>query len=361
MATKKTGFSLDLLIHPGETLAEVLVDRNMTQNELAVRTGVTPKHISKVVNGNASITADFAAKLEYALNIEASFWMNLQSEYDLERISCEDQESITETEIDIAKQLKDIWSYLVDIKKFEPIRLHKDRVLSLRKFLDVSNLMVIPRLQNNAVFRRASHTTINPYVLFAWQKLCAMKVAESKTTNTLDLDKLRNHIPKIKSLMFKEINTALSELKTLLGECGIKFTVIQNFRGAPVQGYIEKTNNGGLLLCLTIRGKYADIFWFSLFHEIAHILYEDFEHGYVDYDFEENETENRANEFASDILITPDSYSDFVNNADFSLDAINSIAKKNNIPNFIVIGRLQKQELIPWTEYTDFKIRYEWK
>lgn len=361
MATKRIGLYPDLLIHPGETLAEVLETRNMTQKELAVRTGVTPKHISKVINGGASITADFAAKLEYALNIEASFWMNLQSEYDIERVACADQNSITEAEIDIARQLKDIWNYLVKIKIVEPLQFYRDRVLELRKILDVSNLTVIPRLQNNAVFRKASHTTINPYVLYAWQKLCVMKVSESKVTAALDLSKLRSYLPNIKTLMFDDINFALSELKKILEECGIKFTVIQNFRGAPVQGYIEKTDNGGLLLCLTIRGKYADIFWFSLFHEIAHIIYEDFEYEYVDYDFEENEIEKRADEFASNILIAPNAYSTFVNNADFSLRAINKLAKENNVPNYIVIGRLQKQGLIPWSKYPKEKLRYEWQ
>ena len=40
------GLSRDYIIHPGETLAEVLEDREMSQRELAVRTGMTEKHIS---------------------------------------------------------------------------------------------------------------------------------------------------------------------------------------------------------------------------------------------------------------------------------------------------------------------------
>lgn len=361
MVTKKTGFSLDLLIHPGETLIEVLEDRNMTQKELALRTGVSPKHISKVVNGSAAITAEFAAKLEYALNIEACFWMNLQSQYDLEKATCEDQQNISNEEIDIAKQLKDIWNYLVKINLVKPIRLYADRVIELRKLLDVSNLTAIPRLQHTAIYRKASHVSINPYVLFAWQKLCLMTVSESSISNTLDLEKLKSYLPQIKRLMFVDINVAIKNLKQLLGECGVNFTVIQNFRGAPVQGYIEKLSNDTLLLCLTIRGKFADIFWFSLFHEIAHILHEDFESGYIDYDFEKNEIEENADKFASNVLIESNSYNHFVSNNDFTLQAIKSLAKNNNVPNYIVIGRLQKEERLAWTAFADQKVKYDWK
>ena len=362
MATKITGLSPELLIHPGETLSEVLEDRNMNQNELALRTGVSRKHISQVVSGKASITADFAAKLEYALNIEASFWMNLQSDYDLEKAACEDQRSISEAEIEIAEQLKDIWAYMVKKLGYPVIRHYKDRVISLRKFLDVSNLTLIPRLQQNAVFRKASHTTINPYVLFAWQKLCTMTISDSHSTDRLDIEKLKQYLPKIKPLMFININDAIKQLKDIFSKCGISFTVIKNFRGAPVQGYIERINAGGLLLCLTIRGKRADIFWFSLFHEIAHILNEDFVKGYVDYDFEENERERLADEFAKNILLDQVSYAEFIRTKGYkSRDRIIKFAKENDVPNYIVIGRLQKEKYLQWSDYPEMIVSYDWK
>ena len=69
------GLSREFIIHPGETIAEILEDRDMTQRELAVRTGVTEKHISTVINGQKNISAAFARKLEYALGIETSGYL----------------------------------------------------------------------------------------------------------------------------------------------------------------------------------------------------------------------------------------------------------------------------------------------
>ena len=51
MAAKRIGISHDLIIHPGETIADVLEDRGITQAELASRTGVSPAYVSSVIAG----------------------------------------------------------------------------------------------------------------------------------------------------------------------------------------------------------------------------------------------------------------------------------------------------------------------
>ena len=55
MAEKMNGLSLDFIIHPGETLKEVLEEKQMSQEELAIRTGFSPKHVSEDVNGKKGI------------------------------------------------------------------------------------------------------------------------------------------------------------------------------------------------------------------------------------------------------------------------------------------------------------------
>ena len=83
---KTTGLSRDFIIHPGEILQEFIEDRNMSQKELAIRCGVSEKYVSTVLNGKKDISLSFAKKLEYALGINTIFWMNLQANYDKEKI-----------------------------------------------------------------------------------------------------------------------------------------------------------------------------------------------------------------------------------------------------------------------------------
>lgn len=88
MATKITGVSDDLHIHPGETINDILVERRMTYTELATKTGVTPAYIDNVITGKMSISEGFALALEHAFGVPKSFWINLQANYDAEKTGC---------------------------------------------------------------------------------------------------------------------------------------------------------------------------------------------------------------------------------------------------------------------------------
>ncbi len=71
-------------IHPGEHLAEMLEELEITQYRLARTVGVPPRRINEIVHGRRSITADTALRLGKALGMTPEFWLNLQRMYDLE-------------------------------------------------------------------------------------------------------------------------------------------------------------------------------------------------------------------------------------------------------------------------------------
>ncbi|VEP16991.1 XRE family transcriptional regulator [Hyella patelloides LEGE 07179] len=72
-------------IHPGEILLEdFLKPMNISQYYVARSLGVPPRRINEIVHGKRAITADTALRLGRFFNMEAQFWMNLQSRYDLE-------------------------------------------------------------------------------------------------------------------------------------------------------------------------------------------------------------------------------------------------------------------------------------
>ena len=108
MAVKKTGISRDLIIHPGETIADVLEERGISQVELAALTGVSPAYVSNVIAGKKDISAKFAFALEYALDVPKSFWLNLQANYDAELLEFMEESTITEEEFEAREALKDI-------------------------------------------------------------------------------------------------------------------------------------------------------------------------------------------------------------------------------------------------------------
>lgn len=356
MVTKETGLSRDYIIHPGETLQEILEDREMSQKELAIRCGVSEKHVSTVLSGKKNISSDFAKKLEYALGIDAIFWMNLQNNYDNEILKFEEVNNITDEEIDVLKQLAPILS---DYKKesFIPNNISNvDEVLELRRLFKISNLLNIPRLNHIGAYRM-NQSKYNLYVMYAWEKYCEL-IDNDKIDNKLDIKKLVELIPEIKSIMFHDSANLIIDLKKVFSKCGIKFYLMKNYSGAPIQGYIRNNFDNTISLFMTIRGSFADIFWFSLFHEIAHIINGDAKNSFMDYEDIPFIIEEKANNCAANILINNKSYEEFVLKKDFSIDAIRRLANENNVKIYMIIGRLMKDKYIEWNQYSNYRARY---
>jgi len=71
-------------ITPGEILHEDFMEpMNISINRLSRDIAVSPNRISEIVNGKRGVTADTALRLERYFGVEAQFWLNLQSEYNL--------------------------------------------------------------------------------------------------------------------------------------------------------------------------------------------------------------------------------------------------------------------------------------
>lgn len=72
-------------IHPGEVLLEeFLIPLGLSQYRVAKGLGVPPRRINEIVHGTRAVTADTALRLARFFGTSERFWLNLQSQYDLE-------------------------------------------------------------------------------------------------------------------------------------------------------------------------------------------------------------------------------------------------------------------------------------
>lgn len=361
MAVKKIGISPDLIIHPGETIADVLENCGITQAELASRAGVSPAYVSNVVAGKKGISANFAMGLEYALGVPKSFWLNLQANYEIELLEANEEQTITEEERMAREDLKDIVKYLRKKEKM-PMRERKDAsILSLRKTLQISNLANLREMVPAGAFRMSASTAVNPYVLGAWIRLCQIAGSNKSIGTKFDKKYTNDLIREIKGIMCRNNANIQKDLKEVMEQYGIDFSVARNFRGAPVQGYISQKSDGAYQMVLTIRGAFADIFWFSLFHEIGHIVNGDIGKTarFID-DGSDCDKEEAADLFATDMLLSPESYHAFIERGDFSIEMIEKYAKTQNVMPYMVIGRLQKEKYLDYRTFSNYKLRYKW-
>ncbi len=347
MAVKKTGISRDLIIHPGETIADVLEDRGITRAELAARTGVSPAFVSNVIAGKKGISANFAMGLEYALGVPKSFWLNLQANYESELLEINEEQTITEEERSAREDLKDVVKYLRQ-RGMMPAREKKEEsILSLRKVLQISNIANLKEMIPSGAFRMAANTTVTPNVLGAWIRLCQLAGNDKTISAKFDKKYTKDLVDEIKKVICQNDGNVQGHLRNVMEKYGIDFSVARNFRGAPVQGYICQKSDGIYQMVLTIRGAFADIFWFSLFHEIGHIVNGDIGNNlkFID-DGGDQDKESAADLFASNMLLSPESYKAFIERGDFSIESIQEYAESQNVMPYIVIGRLQKEKYL---------------
>lgn len=361
MAAKKIGISRDLIIHPGETIADVLEDRGITQAELASRAGVSPAYVSNVIAGKKGISANFAMGLEYALGVPKSFWLNLQANYEAELLEVNEEQTITDEERKVREDLKDIVKYLRKQGKMLIGENKDESILSLRKVLQISDITNLKEMIPTGAFRMAGNAAVNPNVLGAWIRLCQLAGNDRTISAKFEKKYTNDLIQEIKSIMCCKNAELQRDLKNVMEKYGIDFSVVKNFRGAPVHGYISQKNDGIYQMVLTIRGAFADIFWFSLFHEIGHIVNGDIGKNlkFLDYG-NDYDKELAADLFASNMLLSPESYKAFIQRNDFSIEAICRYAESQHVMPYIVIGRLQKEKYLAYTMYSKYKLRYKW-
>ena len=70
--------------HPGEILKEELESRGISQRKFAGIIGIQYTALNEIGNGKRPISTDFAIMLEAALDIDAIFWVNLQTRYNMQ-------------------------------------------------------------------------------------------------------------------------------------------------------------------------------------------------------------------------------------------------------------------------------------
>jgi HTH-type transcriptional regulator/antitoxin HigA len=136
----------------------------------------------------------------------------------------------------------------------------------------------------------------------------------------------------------------------VFADSGVALVCIPHIGGSFLHG-ASFYDGERIVMGLTLRGKDADKFWFSLFHELCHVL-----RGHISVQDEPlNEFEHEADAFARDVLIPPDEYKGFVGKNTFSREAIEAFAAYIHITPGIVLGRLQKDDHLPYDHYNELK------
>lgn len=336
---------------PGATIKEQLSDRCMSQREFALRMDMSEKHISKLINGEVQLTPDVAMRLEMVLGLPARFWNNLEAIY-REKLQLVQAENEMDEDIEISKKYpyRDMAAYgwVPEVKKAE------EKVFELRKFFEVIRLtMLRAPLIPGIAYRQLSTSEKADCALLAWAQKAKIE-ARQIYTKSIDLQKLEKIIPQIRAMTLQTPDDFCEKLVQLLSDCGIALVFLPHIGGSFLHGATFYDRNK-IVIGLTVRGKDADRFWFSLFHEIGHII-----KGHISISDGTTEADEQdADLFARQTLIPDADFYRFTENDVYTVNSIKEFSASQGIAAGIVVGRLQKEGYIPYNRFHELKIKYE--
>ena len=339
-----------IAIPPGETIKEQLSFRSMSQKEFALRMGLTEKHVTNLLKGRVQLTSNVAMRLESVLGVPAVFWENLEALYRETLIKVEEENQM-EADAEIAKKLP--CSDMVKNGWIPSSKDSYDKVVILRKFFEVSTLQLInnPAI-NRIACRRFSSGNKSDYSLLAWAQQAKIE-ARNCNTAPINISGLKEAISTIRSMSILSPEEFCPELRNLFSDNGIALIFLPHIKDSALHG-ASFYDGKKIVVGLTVRGKYADKFWFSLFHEIAHIIY-----GHIGQtNGTSDDDEKKADLFARETLVPSSSLKSFVQDRIFTTDALMQFAESINIDVGILVGRLQHDGIIRHNQFNNLKRQY---
>lgn len=334
----------DLAIPPGEYLEEVLAELGMTKEELARRMQRPASKLSHIFNGTKRITEETALQLEKVVGVPAHIWTGLEAEYRLTLARSEERQR-AELGEETALVSKFPYKELVTQGQVPDTRKPRERVAALQNFFGVTSLRLVTQSQRyQPAFRCGNNRERSPEAVAAW--LCmGERRAQQIETDPYDEKKLRALLADLKALTAKRPEEFEPQLRGKMAACGVALVICPHFPRTYAHGATFRLGPNKAVLMITVRGGWADIFWFSLFHEVGHILLHgsqtiventpEVENG------QDDEKEREANQFARDWLILPSAYAPFVASGVFTEASVSAFAKRIGVHPGIVVGRLQ--------------------
>lgn len=334
--------------HPGYYISDLIKDLEMTQEEFAIRLNITPKNLSELVNGKASISDNIAKNLSLMLGTSVDVWLELQNKYNQKIIEMKALQAQRDEEIELAHV---DYSYFCRLGVVEYTKDKKQQITSLFKFFSISSFSVFKKTDFLVQYRKTQ--CVDEKVILnsnAWVQT-VISIGKSRETQPFSEKKTREYLPQIKELTLNNPSDFIPKLSRILSECGVSFVLIPSLKNSGVYGATKWISKEKVILGMTNRGKYADIFWFSLFHELGHVFQKKITKTLVDFgagDLSED-YEKEADQFAKDFLVPPKEYESFISRSIFTEQDIRDFANSINIHPGIVVGRLQKEERLPYS------------
>lgn len=329
--------TLGYVVTTGDFITEWMEDEGVNAAELARRLGVTPKHVSELLSGKAPLSHQLALSLEQVTGIPARLWNLYESGYrgTLAREAAD---------ADLAEQYGRATDFpLRYLRKFGYITaLPRERADTVRQLLGILGVASFEAFdatwsRGSVAYRRSAVGRKNVPALAVWLALAERHHDGLRDVPDYDRGGLEALIPQLRGLTRGDAIAAIDESVQWLREVGVVLCFIPAVPGLGIHG-ATRWLNGKPVIQLSLLWKSDDQLWFTLFHELGHVLLHGDKELYINGDTNSAETE--ADKYACDVLIPPEYEHLLPRSRDIA--AINALSAELGIAPSIVLGRAQR-------------------
>ena len=350
----------DWVSPPGHTIISLLEQNELTVEDFAERIGRTKSVTQKLLDGKHAIDVQLARQLTDVFGASESFWMAREHDY---RASMGMPEKVS------VNSFEDLISTLplADMKKFgwiENVRSREDKIAESMEFFGVSTIAQWQGRYENAfrgaAYRRATAYASCEIATTAWLRQGEIETQADEVAEWSP-EQLRRELDGFRRLTwYKSPSLFLPKLKEGLARAGVKFAIVRAPKGCSASGAVRILADDTPHIQLSFRYLSDDQFWFSLFHEMGHLLLHFDKMPILENtNLEEEECESEANEFASHVIV-PLMYQEELFGLASSKSRIIGFAKKIGIAPGLIVGQLQHASIIGFNQMQHLKRRYRW-
>ena len=359
---KRNDFRPDWASAPGDTIADILEERDISLAEFAQRMGRTPDDASGLLNGRARITIEVARELEAVLGASAAFWTNREYQYreDLARLERRAPSVAARgwlSELPLKDMIKFGW--------LEPqsssVAAQTAACLSFFGVPGVDAWRETYRgVLEMAAFRTSPSFKSQPGAVAAWLRQGEI---ESKSIDCRPWDgkRFEAELSSIRRLTWKKNpKVFLPELQKRCAECGVALVILRAPSRCRASGATRFLSPSKALLLLSFRYLSDDHFWFTFFHEAGHLVLHDNSVLFLEGEkTASTKEEDEANEFAARVLIPPEFRGEFMSLRSEGREVIR-FARRVGVSPGIVVGQLQHLSRIKQHQLNRLKRRFSW-
>lgn len=302
-AGKPAPLEHDYEITPGDFLRAELHARGISQADLALRAGVSAKHLNQVIQDVVPLSTDTALRLERVLGISADLLGQLDASH---------QAQLGRTKA--AAKLADYRAWfakfsLADLVRHGVVRAQESvdqQISDLLDFFSVAEPAAYEKVYTDAVqsFRRAQHLEVNPYATALWLRLAERKAGDIDV-QVYDKSEFASLVHDLATLTVEPFSTAFPILQERCARVGVAVVYTPAVAGTRASAAVRWLGPDRPTIALTGRGGYEDSVWFGFFHEVAHVLLHPRRKSLIEFEGSDDGdgAETQANDFAKKVLL----------------------------------------------------------